>query len=930
MNRSKQSFSLMKKSIVFACTSLISLSALADSNLEGRITDQSQSVYFDGAQIKIKELNLSTVSERDGSFRFPNVKQGTYTLQIHYIGIAPVEKQITISDGVDSSQNYVIGNASNGIENIIVYGQIAGQASALSQQKNAENLKSVVSADAIGQFPDQNAAEALQRLPGLFIQKDQGEGRFVGVRGIDPNLNNVSINGVNVPSPEAGVRSVALDVIPSELIQSLEVSKSVTPDMDANAVGGSIEVKSLSAFDREEQSDSFSTEASHNELVSKTSPKISGSFTDKFELKSGAELGVASALSWFKRDFGSHNMETDGGWSTIEVEDSHTDEDTEIFGAEEIEQRAYEISRERLGAALNFDLRTSTTDKYYLRTLYSDFSDDEFRLRNEYKFDKGQVAASSVTDSAAQYTDAQMDRDTKDRIQVQEILSLVAGGENKFDDWAFEYSVGYSKSSETEDGRIDTDFNGEGFDLGYSSNGKTPQLTYSADSQDLTNFAMDEVSYSDSLTEDEEISSRFDIKRYFTFDDHYGEFKFGAKYRSREKTNAVDATVYDGGFGDVTADEFATPAPDYALGEFGQGLDEDGLHDFVMMNKSTFDINQNESDIITQGESYINTEDVFAAYGMVTMDIEDWHIVAGVRYENTAFSTSGNKVDLIIDEVNDSESANIEAWQVDKDYDHLLPSLNVRYEFNDNLVTRFAYTNTIARPTFGDSAAYQMIESESTQDGNQIATERKAVVGNPDLDPYESSNLDFSIEYYPDRVGVISAGLFHKNIANFIEQRDVHDNGQWDGYDEVIQMVNGGNAKLSGVELAWTKTFNNGLLLGLNGTFIDADSQLPAQSDTFGNLMIGYENNAMSARLTATHKSESFRFYEADAAVYEAAHNQLDFSLKYNLNTSMQVSFNAINITDEPYYLYHGETQNNYQYEQYGRSFQLGFTIKSF
>lgn len=920
----------IKHTLTLACAGLLSLPTFADSIIEGRVTDHSQSVYFDGAQIKLLELNLTTTSKRDGSFKFPQVADGTYTLQIHYVGVEPLEQKITISNSQGLNQNFIIGKAvQDSMENIIVYGQLAGHASALTRQKNAENLQSVVSADAIGQFPDQNAAEALQRLPGLFIQKDQGEGRFVGVRGIDPNLNNVTINGVNVPSPEAGVRSVALDVVPSELIQSLEVSKTLTPDMDANAVGGSIEVKSLSALDREKQSFSLNMTASHNELISETSPKLSGSFTDKFQLESGTEIGVATAVSWLKRDFGSHNIETDGGWFTHEAEDSVTGDDIELFGPEEIEQRAYAITRERLGAALNIDIKTSSSDRYYIRSLMSDFSDDEFRLRNEYKFDKGVIDADTVTDSSAQYSDAEMDRDTKDRIQVQKIISVVTGGENEFDDWAIEYSLGYSKSNETENGRLDADFQAEGLDIGYVG-GDVPYLTQSDAAHDLSNFELDEVSYSDALTEDEQISARFDAKRYVTIMDQSSEIKFGVKYSNREKSNAVNGVIYDGNFGDITANEFATPAPDYSLGNFGPGIDQDSLRDFVKNNKASFDINQNETDAQNNGESYVSNEDVFAAYFMVTMDIEDWHIVTGLRYEKTSFSTSGYRVDNIVDDINDNEFIDITPWEASKDYDYLLPSLNVRYDLSDNIVARFAYTHSIARPSFGDSAAFQIIETEQTEDDGEIVTERKAEAGNPDLDPYESENFDISIAYYPDEIGVLSAGLFHKNIDNFIAKQFVQDNGQWEGFEEVSQSVNGGEARLTGLELAWTKSFDYGLILGLNGTFIDASSQLPAQSDAVGNVSIGYEDNNFSTRLTLTHKSESFLFNQEDIAVYEEAHSQLDFTLQYKLTPKLQLTFNAVNLNDEPYYLYHGNFSNNYQYEQYGRSFQLGINYKSF
>ncbi|QBG36114.1 TonB-dependent receptor [Litorilituus sediminis] len=916
--------------LAIACSAALfsSHSFAAESNFSGRITDASNTVYFEGAKVRIKELNLIAVSQRDGSFSFNNLPEGDYTLEIVYLGVPKTQKRIKVT-ATDSNQIFVIGDNKDAMDNIIVYGQRAGQAGAINRQKNADNLMSVVSADTIGQSPDQNAAEALQRLPGISIQRDQGEGRFVTIRGIDPNLNNVTINGVNVPSPESGVRSVAMDVIPSELIQSLEVSKTVTPDMDASAVGGSIEVKSLSAFDRQGQSYSATIQGSYNELMEDTSPKLSGSFTDIFELSSGAQLGVATAVSWFERTFGSHNIETDGGWAEFEFEDAETGDDVEVFSAEEIEQRYYQITRERLGAALNFDLHTSATDKYYFRTLYSRFSDDEYRLRNQYKFDKGAIDLSSYTDSSAQFYDAEMERDTKDRFEEQEILSLVLGGENQFSHWLLEYDLGYSKSSESEPNRIDVAFAGEDLALGYLSTGAVPALTQASDAHDLNNFAMDEITYENNLSEDEELSIKVDVSRDFVWQNHNGQFKFGVKHQAREKFNRADVTIYDGGFDDVTAQQFSASAPGYNLGNFGPGIQQGSLNQFVMANRASFDINEQDSRIDSQGGSFVSNEDVTSAYAMVTLDINDWRIITGVRYEGTSFDTQGNKVELIKDEVNDEEQVVISPWQVSKDYHHVLPSLNVRYNVSEHLVARFAYTQTIARPEFGDSAAYQLIESEISEDDGNVETERKAEVGNPELDPYESDNLDFSIEYYPGHIGVLSAGVFYKDIDNYILKAEVQDNGEWDGYDEVIQPINGGSASLTGLELAWTKNFQSGLFVSANGTFVDTDDTLPNQADTVANLMLGYENNHFSARLSTTYKSESFQFDDNDASVYEDTHTQVDFTAKYFINNTMQVYFNAVNLTDEPMYLYHGSSRYNYQYEEYGRSFELGFTINS-
>ncbi|QHJ12326.1 hypothetical protein FX988_02578 [Paraglaciecola mesophila] len=891
---------IKKSTLTIACMSaLLSLSAVAQEagKLQGLLTDSSQTSYFSGAQITVKELGLSTVSRRDGSFRFTNLPEGQYTLEITYLGADTLEVPIDIKSGETLAKDFVLTGKRADLENIIVYGQRAGQASALNQQRSADSIKSIVSSDAIGQFPDQNAAEALQRLPGLSIERDQGEGRYVGIRGIDPNLNNVTINGLNVPSPDGGARSVALDVIPSELIQTLEVSKSVTPDMDGDAIGGSVEVKSLSAFDKKGTSASVTAQVSHNDLRDEVSPKLSGSVTNVFN----DTFGVAAALSYYDRDFGSDNIESNGD--------------------DEIEQRYYSINRERLGAAVNFDFRPDFNNQYYLRTLYSRFSDDEYRLANTFTFDGD---------------DSEVERGSKDRYEEQSILSLTAGAEHQLGDWLIEYQLGYSKADEDEPSSLYYTFVGEEMDISSDMQGKIPSIVQDASVMDLSNYELDEIELSQNNAQDTESSFKFDFTRSLELSGHSAEIKFGGKYRDREKTNDAVVSLYDGDFDGVDPSQFEAATPDWGLGDFGPGLHRSVMRDYFNQEEGELELAELDSEIESNGATYSNEEDILAVYLMGKIDINDLRIVAGLRYEDTDFSTTGMRVELIENEQTDVEEVVNTLWESDRSYNHLLPSLNARYEFSDKLVARFAYTQTISRPKFEDVAAYQIIETKTEEDDGAFVTEREAAAGNPELLPYESENIDLSIEYYPGDIGVLSAGYFHKSIDNFIIIADVAGTEGWEGFEEVTQAINGDTATVDGIELSWVKGFNNGFLISANGTITDSEAEtlldgeryktsLPNQSDRIGNLTFGYENNQMSLRLTMSYKSENLEEIDGDLIRMEDSHQQIDFTAKYFINESMHVYFNAININDEPYYNYFDTPSVNAQYEEYGRTLELGF-----
>jgi TonB-dependent receptor len=198
---------------------------------------------------------------------------------------------------------------------VVVSGQRASLRNAIAAQEKADNIVSVISSDDIGGLPDKNAAEALARLPGVAVQRDQGEGRYVSVRGLGPDLNAVTINGALVPSPESGRRAVALDVLPAGLIRTLEVSKTLTPDHDANSLGGTVEVKTLTGFDLPGKLLSATIGASRDQNIGKTSPSGGVLFADRFL---DGKLGVAGGLSYEKREFGSDNVETGGAgkWQT--------------------------------------------------------------------------------------------------------------------------------------------------------------------------------------------------------------------------------------------------------------------------------------------------------------------------------------------------------------------------------------------------------------------------------------------------------------------------------------------------------------------------------------------------------------------------------------------------------------------------------------
>ncbi|WP_420468037.1 TonB-dependent receptor [Panacagrimonas sp.] len=905
--------------------------SVSGQELRGRVLDRSGDVGFEGALVRIDPLGQETVTARDGRYRFLSVPPGEYTVRVEYLGAARETVPLTVAAGVPPRLDIRIGDDVLPVENILVVGQAAGQAGALNQQRAADSLRNIVSADAIGQFPDQNVAESLQRVPGLSIARDQGEGRFVIIRGIDPALSSTTINGLRVPGPESDSRQVNLDVISSDLLESLEVVKALTPDMDGDSVGGNVELKSATAFDRG-NSLNLRGEGSYNDLAEEWSPKLAVSGTRLLSVGEGVEnFGVAAAVSWFERDFGSDNVET-AGFEDLEGPGG------EFRGLEEAEQRDYTITRERLSAALNFDYRPSEATDLYWRTLYSDFSDDEVQLSNVYAFNTDEITG--LSSSNGNFADSEIEKLNEARKETQQILSTAVGAENRLGVYTLDYVLGYAFAEEDNPNGLGAAFVGEGLDVGYDLSDREQPRLFSDDSAfaDPSTYALDEIALESSFTRERETSAAFNVRRDIKFGSAPGYWKFGAKARLRDKEGNLDAEIYDGFGGDFSLADFPGQNVDYPLGNWGPILSRQTLRSFFDANRASFELNGDDSTIDSQLEDYTLDEDIYAGYAMARADIGRLRLVGGLRVERTEYDAQGTR--LTIDEETGSGDPVIESLSAEKRYTDWLPSANLRFELNERTLLRAAVSRSIARPGFEQSSPRTAIEIE--EDEGEF--ERNAEFGNPELDPLTSDNLDLAIEFYPGGVAVISAGLFYKRIKDFFVVSDIAGQpGTFENFDEAITTLNGDSADLLGAEFSYSQKFSflpaplDGFLLLANLTLTDSEASLPLrsdkaplprQSDTIGNLALGWEKRGVSLRLAATYRSEYLDEIGAldDPAFdrYADEHLQLDFIGSYRFGSAYQLYFNAVNLNDEPFYAYFQDRGFASQYEEYGPTYELG------
>lgn len=917
MSSSVSQRALLLTSAIAGGWSLAAAAMAAD--LSGVVIDATGARGLQAAEVSIVELGRTTQTETDGRFRFGDLPAGQYTLRTRYTGADVTETPVAVGDQ-NARVTITLRPQGDAVDSVLVVGQRANLSSSISRQRAGEGIQSVLTRDAMGQFPDQNVAEAVRRAPGVNVLNDQGEGRFVAVRGLDPNLNAASINGVRVPSPEADVRSVALDVIPSELIESIEIKKTLTPDMDADTIGASIEINTTSAFDRKKPFFAVSAEGSYNEITGKTTPKASVDFSRTF----GDRLGVAGGLSYYKRTFATDNIEADD-WE---------ESDDGVVSAKTLEYRDYDVTRKRMGGSLSFDFRATDDTTLYLRFLASQFDDHEYRRRTIFEMD-GDPASGTATSATFRSQDDRITviRDLKDRFESQTIRSLSAGGRTDAGPWRFDYSAAYSAAREKEAGSIDPArfrqrFTGSSLGVTFDySDMERPTFTINNGQANFLNasrysfYRLEQTSLS--LSQDEEATFKFDARRAFPWAGGSAELQFGAKARLREKSNDLTIDYYDGYDGAFTlADVVGTQ--DYGLLDISPVVGKTAIAQFLKTNAGNLEL----SDFDTAYESAITDykvhEDILAGYVLGRYNAGPLRAVAGLRVEHTRNRLQGNFVEV------DGDDLSVTPNSLTRSYTDWLPSATLRYEAASDVLVRAGVFRSVVRPGIGKIAPRFVVEDNEGE------------FGNPDLKPYDAWNFDLSAEWYFAKEAVLSGGVFYKTVKDFIVDAEYEDfvfNGAT--YAQVTRPINGDEATIKGFEFNYQQALTtlpgllSGTILGFNYTYTDAEGEvegrkisLPASSKNTFNAMVGYEKGPISVRLSATYRDVYLDELgsEAEKDRYVKDHLQFDLSTKYRINKSVQVFADFVNMGDEPYVAYQRGPKGDrlLQYEEYSWTGKFG------
>lgn len=876
-----------------------SMSVADAATLDGFISDEKTGTALEGAVVRVLDLDLETSSNRRGYFEFDGLEPGTYVVQVSYVGAEAKSLEAQVTDAGPSMLDVEMKPSVYELTDFTVSAYQTASTRAANLQRSSENLRDIIASDYFGQFADTNAAEALNRLPGVSVERDQGEGRFVIIRGIDPNLNSVAIDGITLAAPSDSERSTLLDTIPIEILDTLEVTKAVLPDQPGDSIGGHINLRSPSAFDGEGRVSKITAAYLYSDLVDEDGYRFNGAYADTFGDE--GEFGLYLTVVNSERTFGSDNVEADP-W---EAEGGS-------YVTPEIQYREYDLTRERTGVSANFEYQPNSDSLFFVRTSYNNYKDTEIRDRSNTKFEGDY---SNVTASSFDNDEIESEIELKEREENMRIWVASIGGEQSAGDWEVDYTLAFSQAEE------DTPFDYEAVyvnDSTYAGTvsraGGKPLVESDPSITDASTYEFDEITFGEQLVEETDLSAIANFKR--EFDHEKLEYiKFGGLLRMKEKESDFDESEADDDTGVETADLFL--ATD-ARNPFGRPIPSlnTGIFGFARTNLPTAELAY-ESQI----EDYESEENVFAAYLMASFDLGEWKLIGGARVEHTEFETDGFEGD-------DDNEIITGTTSFDKDYTNFLPGLHLRREFSDELIFRASWTNTIARPTFGQSNPAEL------RDGNDV--ER----GNPDLDPYEAMNLDASLQFYSQDYGTFGVAVFYKDIEDFIYEQTFDE-----GADEVTSFENGEEGDILGLELSYSRQldFLPGALAGLsintNLTFTDseADAQRPGggaveslqfikQSDLIGSISLAWEWDRYFVRLSGSYRDEYLDEIgeEAFEDRYVEDFFQVDFYSSVRIADNVSAFLELNNLTDEPFEARFGESGRLSQFEEYGVSGAFG------
>ncbi|WP_292009162.1 TonB-dependent receptor [Chryseobacterium sp.] len=955
---SKQKSRIIQVSAFFL---IASFGALHAQSIKGTIVGKTNGA-LPGANISIIDEESRTVSALDGDFKLLSPRTGNINLKVEYIGYETKIFPVTLKEGTNDlgyitiePENKKDKDKVNDIQEVIIARPNAlTQAKAYEIKKNNNAIMEVIAADAIGKLPDRNAAEAVQRVQGVAVARYHGEADQATVRGTPFAWTSALFNGNRLPSANVlGNRSFVLDVVPSELIQFVQVSKAVTPDMDGDAIGGSINFITRTAPAKKTLN--ISGAGGYNTFSQNATYNGSIVYGDRFFKN---KLGIILSGAIWDRQWGADSFDV--------TYNTSAKNEVEKKSINSVMMKRYMGTRRTIGLNGGLEYKFNANNKVYFRGMFNKFDD----IRPVYE-------------SYVDYTNSRYQYNFRYSHYQTELYGMEWGGEHSLSsklnlDWMLsDYQAKYFLETPPTNSvkglpiatfrqKITGGFNNLstggkrywGFDSPDGIGGN--YMDYSSDLAD-SNEVMDAhklllsqlvIAKLDNNERDKiaRANLKYDLNSNITL-------KVGAKYREKDRnsTYGYNAVFIPTTPSLLSLSQLATTDPPKGTG-FLSGMN--GNFNSYVMNPPTKDqlfqlfspefLQQNGfkdySNAATNATSvYTGEESVFAAYAMAEIKAsEKFKIIGGFRNETTRLTLNGAK------STTEGNETVITPSIVESNYNAFLPMLHLRYNLSPKASLRFAYTRSFIRPNFGDMSPGISIDNTT----NPFRMTR----GNPDLKPTFSHNFDMMGEYYFNNIGILSGGVFYKKISDIVFSDTSTMNIGGTDYS-VTQAKNLQDSNLLGFEAGINKRldflpgFWSGFGVEFNYTFIDSKVEvprtdengvvyhdkttLPNQSKSLFNAILYYEAKKLMIRLAGNYRGKSVETINQSLGpeyyIWSDKNFTIDFSASYDISKKVKLFIELNNLSNESLKLYMGNNKKRItSNEWYGSRGQLGIRWQIF
>ncbi|HEV2198145.1 MAG TPA: TonB-dependent receptor [Candidatus Acidoferrum sp.] len=660
-------------------------------SISGKVTDSGGGI-LQGAKVTVEPGGIEVVSDAQGQFLVTGLAPGNYTVKVTYVGLAEFIQKLEVRAGQASPIKADLGVESQNLEVLVTADRPSAEAEEVNRERTADNIVQVLTSDVIRSLPNANMADALGRLPSVTIERDEGEGKYVQVRGTEPRLTNTTIDGINVPSPESGVRQIKFDAIPADIVESVEINKTLQANMGGDGIGGSINLVTKTAGPRPTMN--FSSMGGYTPIQSGRSlVENTGTLGKRFGANQRFGLLIGGSYDWNGRGI-------DDTEPVPDIANFGTPSAARIFDAADI--REYQYYRSRWGIAGSADYKIADGSNIYARLLYSDFHNYGDRWVYSINDNTPGITLLNSNGCSAVTPPAPCTGVPSANVQQRRpdyvIGSLLLGGKHVLATTWFTWDVSVSRSNQA--GQVGN--NNASFSstlasstcqsLPSTTNIYVPQWSASCftEAYNPANFVLNDVSVGKGLTAQLNLQATGAFAKRYHLGSRLSTIEIGGKFRNAHKFDDSYVLDWAPNAANISMQTFPNTFANgnYYFGNYKLGWNPSfpDIFKYVQANPGQFAATSNA---VLNPSNFDLIEKVSAGYVMDTLDISSrWRLMAGVRFENTNLDT--------LTLVSNGTTSNFVPFS--GSYLKILPSASIRYALTNNDNIRVAYSRGLARP----------------------------------------------------------------------------------------------------------------------------------------------------------------------------------------------------------------------------------------